>query len=42
MQTDAVWYFMPSSQIALISAQVAVWASRVWSTLLRISFRSME
>ena len=22
MQTDAVWYFMPSSQIALISAQV--------------------
>ena len=22
--------------------KVAVWASRVWSTLLRISFRSME
>ena len=29
MQTLAVWYFIPSSQIALISAHVAVWLNSV-------------
>ena len=41
MQTEAVWYLMPSSQTPLISAQVAVWVSRVWSHLARMSFSSM-
>ena len=41
MQTLAQPYFIPSSQMARISFQVAVWASRVWSHLLRISFTSI-
>ena len=41
MQTLAQPYFMPSSQMARISSQVAVWASSVWSHLLRMSFSSI-
>ena len=40
MQTLAQPYFTPSSQMVLISAQVAVWLSSVWSTRLRISCSS--
>ena len=42
MQTLAQPYFMPSSQMARISSQVAVWASRVWSHLDRISCSSIK
>ena len=40
MQTDAVSYFIPSSQIFLICSQVAVWPSNVWSHLDKIFFTS--
>ena len=42
MHTEAVWYFIPSSQMALISAQVAVWVSNVWSHFARMSFSSIN
>ena len=40
MHTLAQPYLTPSSQMALISFQVALWASRVWSTLARIDWIS--
>ena len=41
MHTLAQPYFTPSSQMARIWSQVAVWDSRVWSTRARMGLSSL-